>query len=85
MATQMNSVGVAKAYDRWAPIYDLVFGAVFRQGRSVAIDAAERVGGGIPGVGGGTGISLPRSRRSRPLTGAQPVRAMPCTTRYTVA
>lgn len=69
MATQMNSVGVAKAYDRWAPIYDLVFGAVFRQGRSVAIDAAERVGGRILEVGVGTGISLPRYRRSSRITG----------------
>lgn len=69
MATQMNSIGVAKAYDRWAPIYDLVFGAVFRQGRSVAIDAAERVGGRILEVGVGTGISLPRYRRSSRITG----------------
>lgn len=69
MATQMNSIGVAKAYDRWAPIYDLVFGAVFRQGRSVAIDAAERVGGRILEVGVGTGISLPRYRRSSRVTG----------------
>jgi phosphatidylethanolamine/phosphatidyl-N-methylethanolamine N-methyltransferase len=60
---------VAKAYDRWAPIYDLVFGAVFRQGRSVAIDAAERVGGRILEVGVGTGISLPRYRRSSRITG----------------
>ena len=69
MATQMNSIGVAKAYDRWAPIYDLVFGAVFRQGRSVAIDAAERAGGRILEVGVGTGISLPRYRRSSRITG----------------
>jgi len=69
LATQMNSIGVAKAYDRWAPIYDLVFGAVFRQGRSVAIDAAERVGGRILEVGVGTGISLPRYRRSSRITG----------------
>ena len=69
MATQMNTVGVAKAYDRWAPVYDLVFGAVFRQGRSVAIDAAERVGGRILEVGVGTGISLPRYRRSSRITG----------------
>ena len=69
MATQMNSIGVAKAYDRWAPIYDLVFGAVFRQGRSVAIDAAERVGGRILEVGVGTGISLPRYHRSSRITG----------------
>ncbi|SEJ61607.1 phosphatidylethanolamine/phosphatidyl-N-methylethanolamine N-methyltransferase [Sphingomonas sp. OV641] len=66
MATQMSTAGVAKAYDRWAPIYDLVFGPVFRQGRADAIRAAERVGGRILEVGVGTGISLPGyDRRSR--------------------
>lgn len=69
MATQMNTVGVAKAYDRWAPIYDLVFGAVFRQGRSIAVEAADRVGGRILEVGVGTGISLPRYRQSSRITG----------------
>jgi phosphatidylethanolamine/phosphatidyl-N-methylethanolamine N-methyltransferase len=66
MATQMSTAGVTRAYDRWAPIYDLVFGAVFKRGRSDAIVAAERVGGRIIEVGVGTGISLPQySRRSR--------------------
>jgi phosphatidylethanolamine/phosphatidyl-N-methylethanolamine N-methyltransferase len=71
MATQMSTAGVTRAYDRWAPIYDLVFGPVFRRGRSDAIVAAERVlqqmgGGRIIEVGVGTGISLPQySRQSR--------------------
>src|SRR3954471_16134767 len=47
-----------KAYARWAPVYDLVFGAVFERGRHAAIAAAERVGGRILEVGIGTGISL---------------------------
>jgi phosphatidylethanolamine/phosphatidyl-N-methylethanolamine N-methyltransferase len=50
---------VAKAYDRWAPVYDMVFGPVFDRGRKAAIAAAERVGGRILEVGVGTGISLP--------------------------
>ena len=50
---------VTKAYARWAPVYDLVFGAVFERGREAAIAAAERVGGRILEVGVGTGISLP--------------------------
>jgi len=50
---------VTKAYTRWAPVYDLVFGAVFDQGRRAAIAAAERVGGRILEVGVGTGLSLP--------------------------
>ena len=47
-----------KAYARWAPVYDLVFGAVFAAGREASIAAAERVGGRILDVGIGTGISL---------------------------
>ena len=49
---------MAKAYARWAPIYDLVFGAVFDAGRKASIAAAERIGGRILDVGIGTGISL---------------------------
>ena len=59
MAIVMNAAGVAQAYNRWAPVYDLVFGPVFRQGRSAAVKAAERIGGRILEVGVGTGISLP--------------------------
>jgi phosphatidylethanolamine/phosphatidyl-N-methylethanolamine N-methyltransferase len=50
---------IAKAYARWAPVYDLVFGAVFEQGRYAAIAAAERIGGRVLEVGVGTGLSLP--------------------------
>lgn len=49
---------VVGAYERWAPIYDLVFGQVFRRGRRAAVTAAEDVGGRILEVGVGTGISL---------------------------
>ena len=47
-----------KAYARWAPVYDIVFGAVFDRGRKASIEAAERIGGRILDVGIGTGISL---------------------------
>ena len=50
---------VARAYARWAPIYDLVFGSVFDRGRKASITAAERIGGRILEVGVGTGLSLP--------------------------
>src|SRR5215475_8004441 len=59
MNTDMDNQTIAKAYARWAPVYDLVFGAVFERGRQAAIAAAERVGGRILEVGVGTGISLP--------------------------
>jgi phosphatidylethanolamine/phosphatidyl-N-methylethanolamine N-methyltransferase len=65
----MSTSGVAKAYGRWAPVYDLVFGPVFRQGRSAAIEAAERIGGRVLEVGVGTGISLPAYRTSTRLFG----------------
>src|SRR5215472_16356087 len=48
---------VEQAYDRWAPIYDLVFGGVFSKGRDAAIQATNKIGGRVVGVG--TGISLP--------------------------
>ncbi|HUZ71481.1 MAG TPA: class I SAM-dependent methyltransferase [Stellaceae bacterium] len=59
MTAELDTLTVKKAYARWAPIYDLVFGAVFAPGRRAAIAAAERVGGRILEVGVGTGISLP--------------------------
>ena len=56
---ELDRVSLRKAYARWAPVYDLVFGAVFERGRRAAIASAERVGGRILEVGVGTGISLP--------------------------
>jgi phosphatidylethanolamine/phosphatidyl-N-methylethanolamine N-methyltransferase len=51
---------VEQAYDRWAPIYDLVFGGVFSKGRRAAIVATNAIGGRVLEVGVGTGISLPQ-------------------------
>lgn len=69
MVPQMETDQVANAYGRWAPVYDLVFGPVFRQGRRAAIDVAERIGGRILEVGVGTGISLPGYDRANRITG----------------
>src|SRR6201996_8581807 len=55
----INREMVEQAYDRWAPIYDLVFGGVFSKGRSAAIQATNKLGGRVLEVGVGTGISLP--------------------------
>ena len=60
---------VAKAYARWAPVYDLVFGQVFDRGRKASIAAAERIGGRILEVGVGTGLSLPEYAWTNRLTG----------------
>src|SRR5215475_1088163 len=64
--TTFDKARVEKIYSLWAPVYDLVFGAVFEQGRRAVVAAVERVGGRILEVGVGTGISLPYySRASR--------------------
>ncbi len=68
MADIDNST-VEKAYARWAPVYDLVFGKVFDAGRKASIAAAERIGGRILDVGVGTGISLPDYSRDIRLVG----------------
>jgi phosphatidylethanolamine/phosphatidyl-N-methylethanolamine N-methyltransferase len=67
--TALDKDMIAKAYARWAPVYDLVFGAVFERGRHAAIAAAERIGGRILEVGVGTGISLPDYSRANRIFG----------------
>jgi len=59
MKAEIDTTTVKKAYARWAPVYDLIFGAIFATGRRAAIAAAEQVGGRILEVGVGTGIALP--------------------------
>ena len=58
MGAELDKAAIERAYARWAPIYDLVFGSVFEQGRKVAIAAADRIGGRILEVCVGTGLSL---------------------------
>lgn len=69
----INKESVARAYARWAPVYDAVFGEVFAPGRAAAIAAAEAhcgpQGGRILEVGVGTGISLPAYRSVNRITG----------------
>ena len=69
MADTLDRSTVEKAYARWAPVYDIVFGKVFDAGRKASIEAAERVGGRILEVGVGTGISLPDYARANRLVG----------------
>ena len=69
MADEIDKSTVAKAYARWAPVYDFVFGAVFDAGRKASIAAAERIGGRILEVGVGTGISLPDYSRKNRICG----------------
>jgi len=73
MGGDIDHESVARAYALWAPVYDLVFGAVFERGRRAAIAAAERAcgpqGGRILEVGVGTGISLPCYNRVNRIVG----------------
>ena len=73
MGVDIDKQSVERAYAFWAPVYDLVFGAVFDRGRREAIAAAEKFcgpqGGRILEVGVGTGISLPDYARVNKLVG----------------
>jgi phosphatidylethanolamine/phosphatidyl-N-methylethanolamine N-methyltransferase len=69
MGAELDKDAIAKAYARWAPVYDLVFGAIFDRGRKASIAAAERIGGRILEVGVGTGLSLPDYAPSNRLIG----------------
>ena len=76
MADEFDIHSVAKAYARWAPVYDVVFGKVFERGRKASIAAAERIGGRILDVGIGTGISLMDYARSNRVVGVDYSEAM---------
>jgi phosphatidylethanolamine/phosphatidyl-N-methylethanolamine N-methyltransferase len=76
LSAELDLVTLQKAYARWAPVYDLVFGAVFDRGRQAAITAADRVGGRILEVGVGTGISLPDYSRQNRIIGIDLSEAM---------
>ena len=73
MAGALDRDTIEKAYDRWAPIYDMVFGRVFEQGRMASIAVAEAHvgpgGGRILEVGLGTGISLLSYRPDNRIVG----------------
>ena len=69
MAADIDRAGVAKAYGRWAPVYDLVFGKVFDHGRQSTIAEADRIGGRVLDVGVGTGLSLSDYSRTTKICG----------------
>jgi phosphatidylethanolamine/phosphatidyl-N-methylethanolamine N-methyltransferase len=60
---------VRKAYARWEPVYDLVFGELLAPGRRQAIELINQRSGSVLEVGVGTGISLPQYRRDLRITG----------------
>ena len=60
---------VRKAYARWEPVYDLVFGELLAPGRRQAIELINQRSGSVLEVGVGTGISLPQYRDTLGITG----------------
>ncbi len=67
------------AYDRWAPVYDLIFNLPFQPGRLAATRAAAAAAGAngeILVVGVGTGLELPLLPLSNRVTGVDVSRAM---------
>ena len=68
-AQALDRVTIEKAYARWAPVYDLVFGPLLDVGRRTATNAATRIGGRILNVGVGTGLELPYFDKSHEVIG----------------
>ena len=58
-----------KAYARWAPVYDVLCGPVFVNGRRAAARAARAVGGRILEIGVGTGLSFDDYDHTTEITG----------------
>ncbi len=78
-ATPLDQQASDAAYDRWAPIYDLVFNLPFQPGRlAAAAAAAEAAGrnGEILVVGVGTGLELPLLPPATRVTGVDLSRPM---------
>lgn len=58
-AGQIDSEAVRRAYRRWAPLYDELFGSVTRPARRAAISHINKGRGRVLEVGVGTGLALP--------------------------
>ncbi|QCE35574.1 class I SAM-dependent methyltransferase [Acetobacteraceae bacterium] len=66
----LDEKGVKDAYERWANVYDVVFGSVSEPGRRQAIKAANALPGkDVLEVGVGTGLALPHYNADKQVTG----------------
>ncbi|MBN8997775.1 MAG: class I SAM-dependent methyltransferase [Rhizobiales bacterium] len=69
-AATLDKAGVVAAYQRWAPIYDFVFGAITRPSIKAAVGIVNRMGPSrVIEVGVGTGIALPYYEREHRVVG----------------
>jgi phosphatidylethanolamine/phosphatidyl-N-methylethanolamine N-methyltransferase len=66
---ELDNRDVVRAYRRWAPVYDLTFGKLVEVGIKHATSCANRYEGRVLEVGVGTGLSLPRYKKSLRVTG----------------
>jgi phosphatidylethanolamine/phosphatidyl-N-methylethanolamine N-methyltransferase len=65
----MDIEAVTRSYKRWAPIYDLSFGAVSERARKFVVAEVAARGGEALEVGVGTGLSLPLYHGQARVTG----------------
>ncbi len=73
----LDADAVRTAYQRWAGVYDAVFGGVSAFGRKRAVSAVNRLpGAAVLEVGVGTGLALPHYRPEKRITGIDLSRAM---------
>lgn len=69
-ARALDNAAVARAYERWAPVYDFTFAAAMGPGRKLAAAMASRRNGGLVlDVGVGTGLELPMFERATRIVG----------------
>lgn len=55
-----DNAGIARAYQRWSPLYDVLFGGVLQAGRRQAVrEMGLQPGHRLLEVGVGTGLTLP--------------------------
>lgn len=60
---------VLRAYARWAPVYDFVFGSIMAKGRRMAARLVADDAGAVLEMGVGTGLALPNYRANCRVTG----------------
>jgi phosphatidylethanolamine/phosphatidyl-N-methylethanolamine N-methyltransferase len=72
----MEMQAIRRSYARWAPVYDLTFGAVTHAGRNEVAAMVNARGGALLEVGVGTGMSLESYAPGVAVTGVDISREM---------